>query len=711
MVIETTWGLLLNLLPALFNIGIACYIYMVLSRNKTTTLFGFLLLAVALWQIQDVLFRTIDTAAEANFVDHFFCVGWIGAGPLVFHFACQYASFGVVRKWYFPLCTYLPFILLQRFYVSDYSVHFVYNEDWGWITAPGVTKVDGLLRIAILILTLAAVAILLRHAYKMRNDQKRKIPAMIIAIGILIPTIGGVIAQIAYPLLFNRQEIPIASILMTFFSGATVVALRKYHLFNIGEYVAVEDVLESLKKIVLVISKDKKVLYMNAHAQELFQWNEDAPVSKPLSDIFCTTADFNHFESAVFEPALTGQFIKDFTTNMQTSDGVQMNVQLYAEPIVRNKSIQYVLIVGNDITSYMQTLEDLRLSKERYDLVEKATNDMVWDWDLTTGKVYRNKEGWRKVFREVLQNEIGTEEEWLSRIHPDDIAKGADLKQRVESGDIGESFSLDVRLIKKDGGIVYLLDRGYVMKDAQGKPIRLIGAVQDVTLRREAEIKLQQELLLKNKEIADAVIIAQENERRLIGAELHDNVNQLLTSATLYLNLARSENEGRETFFNKSEDMISLAIKEVRKLSHSLIPPSWSGETLVEAIKHLLEASENSGLFIVKKDLCGFSEEDVPFKLKLNLYRIVQEQLNNIIKYAHASHVLVQLTQNENSIQLTISDDGVGFDTSKRSKGVGLTNIETRAFLHDGSMKIISAPGQGCTLEISIPLPVAASIS
>ena len=85
------------------------------------------------------------------------------------------------------------------------------------------------------------------------------------------------------------------------------------------------------------------------------------------------------------------------------------------------------------------------------------------------------------------------------------------------------------------------------------------------------------------------------------------------------------------------------------------------------------------------------------------LYRIVQEQMNNITKYAQAKEVTIYLTAIDDQILLSIADDGQGFDTSKRNKGIGLKNIQNRIEFYAGSMKIISAPGQGCTLEIAIP--------
>ncbi len=704
MVIDNIWALFLSLIPSLFNIGIACYVFIALPRNKTTNVFGYFLLAIALWQVQDVLFRMITTVEQANFLDHLFCIGWISAGPLGFHFACSYSSMPIVKKWYFPVLNYAPFLVLERIYISNYNVNFEYNNNWGWVTAPGTTKIDGILRFAIFFMTMASIVVLLRHAYKMRNDKLRKLPAFLIAIGIFVPTFVGVVAQVAFPFFFNRGEVPVTSMFMTLFSVATIISLKKYRLFDISEYVEVESVLQNLKNIVLVVAPDKKVLYMNAHAQSLFNPGEAVARSQDAANIFCAGNHYFDFIAQVFDPALAGRFTKSYTTAMQTHMGTRMEVQLYAEAIVTNNQVQGVLIVGNDITAHMKMLEDLKASNERYDLVSRATNDMVWDWDLASGKIYWNKQGWKKIFHDELRSEFGTEQDWASRIHPDDLAKGSELKKRIFNGTIGDSFVLELRMLRLDGNVVYLLIRGYVRRDAAGLPVRLIGASQDVTLRRKAEIKLQEEQLAKHREIADAVIIAQENERRTIGAELHDNVNQLLTSATLYLNLARTEQENREPFFQKSESMIGHAISEVRRLSHSLIPPSWGGETLVEAISHLLEASEKSGLFAVQKDLDDFCEAAVAFKLKLNLYRIVQEQLNNIIKHAQANHVVVRLRHDEASIYLTVQDDGIGFDPSRKSKGVGLTNMETRAFLHGGSLTINAAPGGGCILQVAIPL-------
>ena len=96
----------------------------------------------------------------------------------------------------------------------------------------------------------------------------------------------------------------------------------------------------------------------------------------------------------------------------------------------------------------------------------------------------------------------------------------------------------------------------------------------------------------------------------------------------------------------------------------------------------------------------GFDESETTDKLKLSIYRIIQEQFTNILKHANAQKVILRLTQDNEKTLLSIKDDGVGFDTNKKANGVGLMNMKTRASLFNGEMNIISSPGNGCELRV-----------
>lgn len=232
----------------------------------------------------------------------------------------------------------------------------------------------------------------------------------------------------------------------------------------------------------------------------------------------------------------------------------------------------------------------------------------------------------------------------------------------------------------------------------------LMIAVSNITEKILLEQKLGDERKKMQQEIADAIITAAENQRHEIGLELHDNVVQILASAILYLKMSiKKEINAHQPNMNEAEKLIGQAIKEIRSLSHSLITPFIEAKKLSEALDHLTETISAGSKLVIEKEIKIFDENDIPEKLKLIIYRIVQEQFGNIIKHASAHTVMLKLIRDKENIFLSIKDDGVGFDTSLKAKGIGLINIRTRSSLFNGEVNIISSPGSGCELMVSFP--------
>jgi two-component system sensor histidine kinase UhpB len=222
----------------------------------------------------------------------------------------------------------------------------------------------------------------------------------------------------------------------------------------------------------------------------------------------------------------------------------------------------------------------------------------------------------------------------------------------------------------------------------------------DVTHKIKLEKSLEEERTKKNMEITQAVISAQEKERQELGLELHDNVNQILAGSLMYLGLLKIETKSNSDLFLDIDKLLTSAIQEIRKLSHSLLPPSLNELSLSEALDHIITIAKKSRLFEIKKDLDNFREYTISDAFKLAIYRIVQEQFNNIFKHSNAKNILIQLYHEENNLILVIADDGNGFDTSSTSNGVGLINIQTRASLFNGTMHITSAPKMGTEIRV-----------
>ena len=204
---------------------------------------------------------------------------------------------------------------------------------------------------------------------------------------------------------------------------------------------------------------------------------------------------------------------------------------------------------------------------------------------------------------------------------------------------------------------------------------------------------------MKQKEIMEA----QEKSRSDIGRELHDNINQLLAASTLYFNSLHITSDRDRLLKEKGINIIATANEEIRKLSASLVSPTLYNRSLKESIEYFSKSFELTNINL-EIDI-NITEDTIPEGLKVNIYRIIQEQFNNIIKYAEATKVKIALIQSGNSLTLEISDNGKGFDLKEKSEGIGLTNIVYRTEAYNGKLNIETSAGNGCKLTIEFELP------
>ena len=224
---------------------------------------------------------------------------------------------------------------------------------------------------------------------------------------------------------------------------------------------------------------------------------------------------------------------------------------------------------------------------------------------------------------------------------------------------------------------------------------------RDITTRIEAEQQLKEAMLRRQKEVTEAIIEGQEKERSEIGRELHDNINQLLVATKLYIEMGIKTQSGNNELLTNAVTYIMLAIEEIRKLSKILVTPFIKEIGFTESIKCLAEDIMHVNPIIIKIVIDGFDQEILNEKFKLNIFRIVQEQINNILKHSQAKHVNILLQQSNEHVCIFIIDDGIGFDPDIRMRGVGISNIYSRAALYKGNVNINSTPGNGCIMHIS----------
>lgn len=252
--------------------------------------------------------------------------------------------------------------------------------------------------------------------------------------------------------------------------------------------------------------------------------------------------------------------------------------------------------------------------------------------------------------------------------------------------------------VKKNGQHL-IMEVSAAKMDYDGVPCFLI-SLNDYTHRAHLEREIEDLRLTAQKNIMKATLDGQEKQREEIGKELHDNINQVLATVQLLLGLLRTDDAAKAEIISKSKDSVNYCIEEIRRLSHSLTPPSLKEISLTESIECMINKIPFVKGEDVKLEITGLNESILSEGLKVTIYRIIQEQLNNILKYASASVIHVLLTQNYSNLTLLIKDIGRGFDVKAKRKGIGLANITSRAELYNGQAIIESSPGAGCRVSV-----------
>lgn len=347
--------------------------------------------------------------------------------------------------------------------------------------------------------------------------------------------------------------------------------------------------------------------------------------------------------------------------------------------------------------------QQLKVLNELYRFVTEVTNDCLWEWDLQAKEMFWIDGGHKRVFGYPIENALIPQSFWESRLHPEDKVRILSRLNKIIAEGSVNVWEDEYRFKKANGEYSFVHDRGHIIYDEDRKASRMIGATQDITARKLAEMQLIEERITRQSEITDAVLTALENERGEIGKELHDNLNQILALAKLYIQMAQTYENNREIHLGKASGFIVDVIEEIRRISKTLVKPGMHGIGLFDSIRNLLQDVIMIHPVMIEFQENNIEEKDLNEKLQLTIFRIVQEQVTNILKHADATYATINLSKQKNAITLVISDDGKGCDILKIKNGVGIINIKSRVELYRGTVSIESKPGEGFKLNIIFP--------
>jgi PAS domain S-box-containing protein len=269
-----------------------------------------------------------------------------------------------------------------------------------------------------------------------------------------------------------------------------------------------------------------------------------------------------------------------------------------------------------------------------------------------------------------------------------------------------EPFRVEIENRKKCGGTFWWEVYYQPLFDDQGNIVRFFSLNTDITEKKILQQQLDKERDEFAKKITAAAIQAQEMERGHVSRELHDNVNQVLTTIKLYTELCTSGIVEAAEILPKCTALLDSTIQEIQNLSRRLSPPTIANSNLLETLAQLIDNVEATQIVQIRFNHMNLQVPKIEKELHLAIYRIAQEHLTNILKHAEASEVIVSLEHKADELTLCIQDNGKGFNTQKRYSGIGITNMMSRAEILDGHVKIESSVGHGCTLTATFPVKV-----
>ncbi|HEY5620020.1 MAG TPA: PAS domain-containing protein [Vicinamibacterales bacterium] len=385
---------------------------------------------------------------------------------------------------------------------------------------------------------------------------------------------------------------------------------------------------------------------------------------------------------------------------LRHKDGHYVHVLSRGFPVRREPGGPVVRIVGThlDLTEQKRADGALRENEERLKLAFAGAQEGVWDWNLETGAVVYSSR-WKEMLGyadEEIEPHVSA---WERLLHPDDVERAHEVNESVKRG--AATYEGEFRLRHKDGHYVHVLSRGYpVRRDPAGPVVRIVGTHFDLTARKRAEAERARTELLTR------LVFAQEDERRRIGREMHDQFGEQLTALAVRIRTLKEacgNHDEWRAHVESIEDIARQLDRDVDHLVWELRPTALDDLGLRAALANYVENWSSRVGVSATLHTSGLLDDRLPSDAETALYRIAQEALTNVAKHARAANVDVILERRADSVLLIIEDDGVGFDPAASAgagQGFGLVGMQERAGLVGAMLEIESSAGKGTTVFV-----------
>jgi len=448
--------------------------------------------------------------------------------------------------------------------------------------------------------------------------------------------------------------------------------------------------------ILLLEKREGNITHANPAIIEMLGYTKEECIGKKLKDIGLSLVVDDI--KMILQELDKNSIIYYDNVPVQTKVGQTFYADIYM--VDRAKLVQCNI---RNISVRKAAQEALRESEERFRLIAETMTEVFWIADVPIEKMLYVNPAYELVWGRSCKSFYENPRSFLDAVHPADLER---VLATLEIEKAGHPFDHEYRITRPDGSIRWIWDRGFPTQDKTGKVIRYVGVAADITKRKQAE-----EALVKAHDqvrfFASQCLTAQETERKRVAGELHDSIAASLGAMKFRIEkIAEEMKQGH----SNPESLEDLGLKvtdinnEVRRIMADLRPSVLDDLGIIAAMNWFCRECQKTYSHISVENKIGIAEQDIPDSLKTPIFRICQEAINNTAKYSKASLVNLSLRKEHDKIQLTIQDNGQGFDLNTVRKGLGLSTMRERAGLSGGSFDLESSIGKGTLIRVSWPL-------
>lgn len=468
----------------------------------------------------------------------------------------------------------------------------------------------------------------------------------------------------------------------------------------------IQAIIDAAAACIVVLDSDGTIVFAN-RAWRQFSTRAGSPGSgQGIGEIY--SKHFSMMTSAGYEAKVTFENgLRQVITGEEIEFEIKYRCTAAAEPMwVRAHAAAFIhpgvlkrrmIVVSHDILPVSNdSQEPVAKSERRSGRFPKDSNVMLWE--MPYGRREFSYAGDKSSeFLGFSSEDWMLPGFWRSRLFPADSERAA--REFSNMPQSGCHLNFEYRMLARDGRVVWVEDQIEIVREF-GKPTMIYGLTTDISRRKHAESQLA--------DLSKRLINAQEEERKRIARELHDDLNQRMALISIELEqIAQKSSEGTTGLparLNNLKRQVSEISNEIHRMSYELHPSKLDHLGLAPALRTFCSDVEKSrGLRVAFQ---AGSMPELPRDVTLALFRVAQESVQNAAKHSGADRIKVQLNSVENTIELIVVDEGNGFETSeeKMTTGLGLTSMRERVRHVGGEFTIQSIPTRGTQVRVVISL-------